>query len=247
MRGTLPPLVVALLLLCAWQVLHLVTGSGAISAPGATLARAARLLADPRFWRDVADTGLAFAWSLILSLVLGLALGTALGLNRASGEILEPILVTFYALPKVTLYPLVLLAFGLGMPAKVAFGIMHGLVPITLLTRNAISQLDPVYLRTARIMRLPASEAVRRIVLPAILPELLAGLRIGVSLCLLGVLIGEMFASKRGLGFAAISAMGLGDIDAIMGIGLLLAAFAVSVNAALLALERRVRHRSARR
>ncbi len=144
----------------------------------------------------------------------------------------------------MTLYPLVLLAFGLGMSAQVAFGVMHGLVPITLLTRNAIAQLSPVYWRTASVLRLTRVQAVRTVVLPAIVPELVAGMRIGFSLSLLGVLIGEMFAARHGLGAAAMTAMGLGDIATIMAIGLFLGLVAVAGNTALLLLERAVRVRA---
>ena len=82
---------------------------------------------------------------------------------------------------------------------------------------------------------------VRRVVLPAIVPDLVAGTRIAFSLSLLGVLIGEMFASKRGLGFAAMNAMGLGDTKAILAIGTFLAVFAVGCNGLLLLVERWVR------
>ena len=236
-----PAFVVVLAVLAAWQAVSSAGGGYAISSPMQTAARLAALAATPRFWRDASQTGQAFAWALLLSMALGVILGVALGLSRATGEVVEPILVTFYALPKVTLYPLVLLAFGLGMSAQVAFGVMHGLVPVTLLTRNAIGQLSPTHLRTARVLRLTRAQIVRTVVLPAIMPELLAGIRIGFSLSLLGVLIGEMFAGRRGLGYAAITAMGLGDIATIMAIGLFLAVFAVAGNTALLALERAVR------
>jgi NitT/TauT family transport system permease protein len=244
MRDVLPPVVVAIALLTFWQLVHETAGSDTVSAPAETIAFLVRMMGTARFWGDVAETGLAFLWALLLSAVFGSVLGVALGLSRPAGDAVEPILVTFYALPKVTLYPLVLLAFGLGMSAKVAFGVMHGLVPITLLTRNAISQLKPVYGRTARVMRLGRAETVRFVVLPAIMPELIAGIRIGFSLSLLGVLIGEMFASKRGLGFAAMNAMGLGDIRTILAIGLFVAGFAIAANTILLAFERAARNRA---
>jgi len=241
MRKILPPLVIALAALVAWQLLSVASGPHAISPPVDTFAKLLQMMATARFWLDVAETGTAFLWALSLSIVGGLALGVVLGLSRASGEVVEPILVNFYAMPKVTLYPLVLLAFGLGMSAKVAFGVMHGLVPITLLTRNAISQLKPVYWRTALALNLRPIAAIRYVILPAIVPELVAGVRIGFSLSLLGVLIGEMFASKRGLGFAAINAMGLGDVTSIMAIGIFLALVAVAATVGLLSLENLVR------
>lgn len=241
----LAPTVVAVLLVVAWQFVHVAAGSDTVSSPLETLDALTGLMQTARFWLDVAETGQAFVWALLLSMVLGIALGVALGLSRPAGEVFEPILVTFYSLPKVTLYPLVLLAFGLGMSAKVAFGVMHGLVPITLLTRNAITQLRPVHLRSASVLHLGRSATIRRVVLPAILPDLIAGIRIGFSLSLLGVLIGEMFASKRGLGFAAMNAMGLGDTRTILAIGVFLAAFAVGANLVLLTIERMIQHRSA--
>jgi NitT/TauT family transport system permease protein len=242
MRRLLPPLVVALVFVVGWKILALTTGGHSIASPEATLARLIAIMGTIRFWLDVAETGIAFLYALALSMIFGVALGIGLGVNPKTSDVIEPILVSFYSLPKVTLYPLVLLAFGLGMPAKVAFGVMHGLVPITLLTRNAIAQIKPVHLRTAKVLRLGAIETARSIVLPAILPELVAGFRIGFSLSLLGVIIGEMFASKRGLGFAAMNAMGLGDIPSIMAIGVFLAGFAVVSNVALLAIEKKTRN-----
>jgi NitT/TauT family transport system permease protein len=247
MRRSLPPIVVGLALLGFWQLAHRVAGSDTITSPAATLAFLTRMMRTARFWQDAGETGLAFAWALLLSIALGIALGVLLGLSRPTGDVVEPILVSFYALPKVTLYPLVLLLFGLGMSARVAFGVMHGLVPITLLTRTAISQLKPVYWRTARALRLGRAATIRRIVLPAIVPDLVTGIRIGFSLTLLGVLIGEMFAAKRGLGFAAMNAMGLGDIRTILAIGVFVAAFAIAANTLLLSVERAIRNRSAAR
>ena len=79
-------------------------------------------------------------------------------------------------------------------------------------------------------------------ILPAVLPELATGLRVGASLTLLGVLIGEMFASQRGLGFLIANAIGLNDTATILAVTLLVAAVAVATNAALLAVEHRLRH-----
>ena len=242
MRKIFPPLTIALAVLVGWQVLSATSGVHAVGSPIETMGMLLHMMATSHFWLDAAETGAAFVWSLALSILCGSLIGVALGLSRASGEVFEPILVTFYALPKVTLYPLVLLAFGLGMSAKVAFGVMHALVPITLMTRNAVSQLKPVYWRTAKTLGLGPVAAVRHVVFPAIMPELVAAVRIGFSLSLLGVLIGEMFASKRGLGYAAINAMGLGDITTIMAIGIFLAAVAIAINIGLLTIESAVRH-----
>ena len=224
-----------LALLAIWQALYLLLGETALASPLTTAKKLAQLFRMPSFWGHVAETGYAFSYALVLSLVGGIGIGVLLGVNRTSGMVAEPILIALYSIPKVTLYPLVLLCFGLGVSAKVTFGVMHGLIPIAIFTMNAIRQMKPVYLRTSKVLRLTPVQTATTIVLPAILPEVMSGTRLGFSLTLLGVLIGEMFASRRGLGFLITNAIGLGDIATIMAVAVLLAVFAVTANAALLA------------
>jgi NitT/TauT family transport system permease protein len=228
-------------LLLLWQGLHWLAGDIALTSPVATLAHLRDLLATAEFWDHAAETGRAFVLGVSISLIGGVGLGTLLGLNRTAGAVSEPILVALYSLPKVTLYPLVLLCFGLGMSAKVAFAAMHGLIPVSIFTMNAIMQIKPVYWRTAKMLRLSPGQAAMTVALPAVVPEVMSGARLGFSLSLLGVLIGEMFASKRGLGFVITTAMGLGDIATIMAVAVFLSIFAVASNGILLLLERAVR------
>ena len=146
-------------------------------------------------------------------------------------------------MPKVTLYPLVLLAFGLGLSAKVAFGVMHGIIPIMVFTMSAIRQMRPVLLRASQSMRLTTRQSILHVVLPAILPDVVSGLRLAFSLTLLGVLIGEMFASQRGLGYVLTNAMNLGDIRTIMAVALFLTVFALTCNGSLMQASKRLSHR----
>jgi len=220
----------------AWQVLHMIGGDSALASPAATAVKLASLLQSSMFWGHVAETAWAFVLALVLGVLSGISLGIALGFSRASLAVAEPILVNLYTIPKVTLYPLVLLCFGLGLAAKVAFGVMHGMIPMTIFTMNAIRQMKPVFLRSSKMMRLSAWQTASTIVLPAVMPEVLSGIRLGFSLTLLGVLIGEMFASKRGLGFLVTQAMNLGDTETIMAVAVLLTAFAVTANGLLLRL-----------
>jgi NitT/TauT family transport system permease protein len=103
-------------------------------------------------------------------------------------------------------------------------------------TMNAVKEINPVYLRTARVMRLSHVETARTVLMPAVLPEILTGLRLTFSLSLLGVLIGELFASQRGLGFMLVQAMGFNDVDTITAVAMFLAMIALTANGALLAI-----------
>ena len=144
-----------------------------------------------------------------------------LGGHRLSGEVAEPILVGLYSMPKITLYPVILLLFGLGMSAKVAFGALHGIIPVVLFTMNAVRNVNRTYLRAGRAMRLTPSQTAWFVLMPATLPEIFSGLRIGFSLTLLGTMLGELFASQRGLGFLLMTAIDLHDVKTILSIAVL--------------------------
>jgi NitT/TauT family transport system permease protein len=239
----LDPLLVALVIVVCWQCLHWAIGKHSLSSPLSTLEALVQMLGTEAFWGNVAETARALVYALVIALIGGVALGVLFGISRMSGRVAEPILLNLYSLPKVTLYPLVLLVFGLGLSAKVAFGVMHGLIPILMFTMNAIRQMRPVYLRASKTMRLSFFRTIVHVVLPAIFPEVVAGLRLGFSLTLLGVLIGEMFASQRGLGYMLTSAMNLGDIRTIMAVALFLTVFALACNGLLMMADRRMKHR----
>ncbi len=230
-------------LLVGWHVLALVVGSEVLTTPLATVQRLGELMAEPSFASHARETGTAFVMALLIAWAGGLGLGVLLGAHRLSGEVAEPLLVGLYSIPKITLYPVVLLLFGLGMSAKVAFGTLHGIIPVILFTMNAVRSIPQVYLRAGRAMRLTPLQMFSGVLVPASLPEIVTGLRLGFSLTLLGTLIGEMFASQRGIGYLLIKAMESNHSDVIIALALLLVVLATAASAVLLALERRVHGR----
>lgn len=237
------PVLLILILVAAWQVLYLAVGDVALRSPARTAENLVAMLGNPRFLPHVWESLHAFAQAFVIATAVGLLVGVALGASRLAGEVAEPILVALYSIPKVTLYPIILLVFGIGMPAKVAFGAIHGIVPISIFAMNAIRNINPVYLRTGRVLRLSPGETVGKILLRAALPEIVTGIRVGFSLTLIGTLLGEMFGAQRGLGFLLMQAMSLHNIEMIMSLTLLLVLFAATVNAGLLALDRRLHQR----
>ena len=236
-------LAIVLVLLLMWQGLHVVVGETALPGPVPTLSYLARLVTTARFADNAAATATAFAFALMLAYGIGLAIGVWMGAHRLSGAVGEPLLVALYSLPQITLYPVVLLIFGLGISGKTAFGALHGILPVALLTMAAIRNISPVYLKTARSMRLSGWQTVMMVLFPATLPEVVSGLRIGLTVTLLGVLLAEMFASKQGLGFLIMNAMSLLQTEEMIAVAVLLFAFAALTNALLLWIEHRLHRR----
>jgi len=243
MRRTVDTAIILLALVLIWQGLHVIVGETALPGPVPTLTYLARLVPTSRFAVNAAATALSFAYALLIAYGIGLAIGVWLGAHHLSGAVGEPILVALYSLPKITLYPVILLIFGLGVSGKVAFGALHGILPVALLTMAAIRNISTVYLKSARSMKLSHSQTIMTVLFPASLPEVVSGLRIGFTVTLLGVLLAEMFASKQGLGFLIINAMSLLQTEEMIAIAVLLFAFAAVANAALLWMEHQLHRR----
>ena len=230
-------------ILAGWQGLHWLAGEVAIASPAQATARLGELFADPDFPGHVWETLAAFLQALAVSLLGGLLIGVAIGGNRLAAEVAEPMLVALYSLPKITFYPVILLLFGLGMEAKVAFGAIHGIIPVALFTMNGVRNVPAVHLRTAQALRMTRGQIAARILVPATIPEIVSGFRIGFALTMLGTLIGELFASQRGLGFLLLKAMERNDTPTILALATLLFAFAIAASVTLLALDKRLHRR----
>ena len=231
-------------LLVFWQLMYFVVGDVAMRSPWQTMRSTLELARTDWFWLHVDNTMRAFAAALAIAIVLGLLIGFALGLHRLSAEAMEPMLVALYSIPKITLYPIILLVFGLGMSAKVAFGAIHGIIPVALFTLSAVRSTRPIFVKTGRVLKLSKPAMVRSILFPAAVPEIFTGLRVGFSLTLIGTVLGEMFASQFGLGHLLMNAIGLYNVEVIMSVTFLLVVFAAIVNGILLAIDRHLHFRA---
>jgi len=239
-RGTRNALTLIAALVLVWQLVYLMVGDVALPSPLATLRYTGKLVTSESFGSHLFDTMRAFSIAFALSVVIGLLVGFWLGFDKLSGDALEPMFATVYAIPKLTLYPILLLAFGLGIAAKVAFGVIHGVIPIILFTLAAVRNTKPILLKTGHVLKLSRPQMVRWILFPAAMPEIFTGLRVGFSLTLIGSLLAEMFASQRGLGYLLMTGIGLHNIELVMSVTLLIVVFAAAVSTILLVIDRRL-------
>jgi NitT/TauT family transport system permease protein len=231
-------------ILIVWQFAYLMVGEVALRSPWETIAFLGKLMQTDIFWIHLVDTLEAFGIALAIAIVLGLLIGFALALHRLSGDAMEPMLVALYSVPKITLYPIILLAFGIGISAKIAFGAIHGIIPVALFTLNAVRTIRPILIKTGHVLKLSPATMVRSILFPAAVPEIFTGLRVGFSLTLIGTILGEMFAAQHGLGYLLMNGISLYNVDLIMAVTFLLVVFAAAVNTMLLAIDRRLHHRA---
>jgi NitT/TauT family transport system permease protein len=231
----------SILLIAGWQGLSLLVGARTLPGPLRTAERLFGAFGQASFIEDLGATAHAYWIALAVAMLGGVALGLLFGGWRAVGETFEPAMHVLVSVPKVALYPIILLLFGLGDPAKIAFGVLHGLPTVTIITAGAIRSLKPIYHKASLSMRLTPRNYALHVLLPAVTPEILASFRICFAFTLLGILIGEMFASAHGLGHLLMASIGVDDMPTIMAIIMLLFLFAGAGSSALLALMQRLR------
>ena len=146
------------------------------------------------------DTLVKTVIAYVLSVVFGVALGLAFGSVRVLREVLSPFVVALYGMPKILVLPWIVLLLGLGTTPAILYGTIHGLFPILVLVAGGVRDVDRTLISVARAFGATPWQLYRKVVLPAIVPTVLAGMRLGIVFCLLGVLVVEMFAGIRGMG-----------------------------------------------
>jgi ABC-type nitrate/sulfonate/bicarbonate transport system permease component len=172
-------------------------------------------------WLTVREIVTAYA----LALAAGLATGLALGMYRLAGRAWGPMLAALYAVPAVVWYPSLMLFFGLDAASKIAFGFLLGFFPITLAVLAGVRQVNPHLVTVARAYGGGTLAVFGRVMLPSMLFTLVGGLRTGLALCVIGVIVGEILGAKAGMGALINHAYGLlrtGDYVALVLVTLLL-------------------------
>jgi len=235
---------VPLALLGGWAATARLAGPEFLPGPAATAQVFLHGLATGWLTENLGVTLYEVAWGFAWSVLVGFPLGLALGLSPLLREAYEGPLLSLYAIPKVTLFPIFLFLFKLGPESKIAFGAFHGLFPVAILTWSAMRAIPGVHLKLARSLRLTPWQTVRHVVIPSILPSLAIGLRLGLNLAFLGVILGEMFGARHGLGQLLMAGGAAFDMDRIVVVLCVVALLALTANAALLLAQRRLERRA---
>jgi NitT/TauT family transport system permease protein len=137
----------------------------------------------------------------VLAIVVGLVLGLAIGSSNLGRRSLYPIVLLLYAIPQVVLLPLFTLGFGIGPAAKIAFGFSHGVFPVLVNTIAGMRNVSPLYLKAAQAMGARRSDILRDVVFPHMVGSFFTGLRLAMTMTLLGVILAELYVSTAGIGY----------------------------------------------
>lgn len=172
-----------------------------ISSPVLIAAELWRSLITGELFGDVAITVFEALIAFVISSVLGVLAGLLLARSPFWDEVLAPLILALNSLPRIALAPLIILWFGIGITAKVvtAFTLVFFILMVN--TLGGAKNVDNDILTIARLMGASKRDILWKVTLPSAMPWIFAGLNLGLTYALLGVIVAEILASNHGLGY----------------------------------------------
>jgi ABC-type nitrate/sulfonate/bicarbonate transport system permease component len=171
-----------------------------LSYPSAIGRAFLQIVVTGEFQRSALGSLHVFAVGLSAALVLGIAIGLLMGRYRLAEYLLDPYVYAFDATPRVALIPLLLLWFGLGNSSKIAVVFLSGLFPVLMNTFSGVRTVSAQLVEVGRAYGAGEGKLFTKVILPAALPFIMAGIRLGVGRALIGIITAEMFTAVTGMG-----------------------------------------------
>jgi ABC-type nitrate/sulfonate/bicarbonate transport system permease component len=241
LRPTILSIGFVIVVLAAWQLfsgMHWVNPLYS-SSPSQVIASAWHFLPSAEGLNDMKISGEEFVIGLACSIVVGVVFGLLMGWYLILEETLGLALNIFYSLPLVALAPIIVLWFGIGILSKIVVVFVASLFPILISTLTGVKNVDRTLINLARSYNASRTEIWRTILLPAAVPSIVTGIRLGMATGLIGVIVGEFISAEAGIGFLISQAANNFNTD-LLFVGLLvLAVVSVILTFALRAIEKR--------
>lgn len=196
------------LLVLGWQALVSFGYAPAtlLPPPGQVFLRMAQQLLTTTFQQEIAATLFRLFAGFCIAVILGVTIGLAAAVNPAINAVVRPIVRVLAPLPKVALYPALLLLVGFGHESKILLVTFDALFPILLSTYYGASTVEQKLIWSAMAAGTPPREILFKVVLPAAAPAILTGCRIGLVISCIVVFLAEMITSTDGLGHVLVTA-----------------------------------------
>jgi len=231
--------------LAAWKLLTVLTGTPdyILPAPEVVAQRAVRAISAgilwEHTWATISEIVLGFALGAATAIIVGVALGKSLVVER----VLSPYIVAAQAVPILALAPLLDIWFGGGLPARVLVCALIVFFPIAIATMVGIRSTDPQLREMLRSLGATPVQETQRLEIPSALPVIFGGLRVGVTLAVIGAVVAEWVSASTGLGVLInIADQGLFDTPLMFVALAALAILGLAFYSLVVMVERRVVH-----
>jgi len=204
------PILVVIAFLLVWDVLVRMSGSDLFPSPVEVFWGLAELVKEGLLFKYIVASLFRVTVGFTLAILVGVPFGLLLGWSRHAQEAFNPLIQAFRPISPIAWIPVAILWFGISDAAPIFLIFLASVFPITVSAAAAVKSVPTVYLRAAHNFGLTRSQLVRRVILPATLPQILTGLRIALGVAWLVVVAAEMIAVNSGLGYLIIDARNAG-------------------------------------
>jgi ABC-type nitrate/sulfonate/bicarbonate transport system permease component len=171
-----------------------------LSSPSAIAKAFVELSSGGALWQALGQSLASFVIGMTISIVGGIAIGVAMGKFRWFEYLVDPFVNAIYAIPRVALVPLVILWFGLELTSKIVIVVSIAIFPIIINTYSGVKDVRADLIEIGRAYSLTESQIFFKIVLPAAVPFIMAGIRLSVGVGIIGMIVAEFFTAVSGLG-----------------------------------------------
>jgi NitT/TauT family transport system permease protein len=235
----LQPFIGIVIALAAWQAAVALSPHSLIPGPGAVVRAVGELGARGLLLKYVVASLFRVTWGYVSAALLAIPFGIFLGLRRRGELAFNPLLQILRPISPLAWIPIAILWFGVGDVSAIFLIFLASFLPLTLAAMNAVHNIDPVHLAAARNFGLPSSRLIVRVLLPAILPQLVVGMRIALGIAWLVVVAAEMIAVNSGLGFLIVDARNAGNrYDLVIAGMVLIGAIGLALDTLMRRMER---------
>jgi ABC-type nitrate/sulfonate/bicarbonate transport system permease component len=186
--------------LVAWEFYGRRTDPLLLAYPTGVVAAAFQLIASGELLRQLAVSLATLGVGFGISVVLGVGLGLVMGRSRIAEATLDPHLNALYATPQVALTPLLMMWFGLGFTVKAVLIFLFAFFPILINTASGVRNVSASTIEVGRAYMASERQILLKVVFPAALPFIMAGIRLAVGRAIVGMVVAELFTAITGLG-----------------------------------------------
>ena len=211
MRRTFPAMVVIAALTAAWWAAVLAAGSVIFPTPSQVVSGTIELVRDGTLFEHIAASLLRVASGFSLAVVVGLPLGLWMGWVRRAYATLNPVVQILRPISPIAWIPIAILWFGVGNASPIFLIFISSVFPMVVQTTAGVHTIELRYLQAAENFGVSRYTLFAQVVIPAVLPQIIVGMRIGLGVAWLVVVAAEMIALRSGLGYMIIDARNAGN------------------------------------
>jgi ABC-type nitrate/sulfonate/bicarbonate transport system permease component len=160
-----------------------------------------RWFSEGTIWPHIWVSAQEFLAGFALAIAVGIAIGVVMGFSKSVYSLLNPWVALLYATPLIVMTPFFILVFGVGINSKIALAFTVGVFPMIVNTAAGLRASEEKFIELARSFGASSRQMVLKILFPSAVPYILSGLRLSSGRALMGVVVGEFFISRAGVGF----------------------------------------------